>query len=210
MENDVVIPIYARIAMNIASRIANGDLPENSKIYGRSVMASEYGVSPETIRKSMKLLSDMEIVTIKQNSGTIVLSKEKAKIYIDRFGSENNPRFIKKRLSELIKKQEEVNHQIIKLANSITQDDCNYLESTPFENYQTEIIDGSPLIGCTLAELNFWQETRATVIAIRRAAHIILSPGPYMVLKKDDVIIYVGDISSVSAVNAFITGTIDS
>lgn len=207
MENDVVIPIYARIAMNIASRIVSGDLPEHTKIYGRSVMASEYGVSPETIRRALKLLEDMEIVNIKQNSGTIVLSKEKAKIYVERFGPQNNPRIIKKKLSELIRTQEEVNHQIIKLANSIVQEDKEYSVNTPLENYWSEILENSPLIGQTLAELNFWQETRATVVAVRREKQIILSPGPYVVFQKRDIIIYVGDVTCVNAVNEYIAGS---
>ncbi len=205
-----MIPTYARIAMNIASRIVSGDLTENTKIYGRSVMASEYGVSPETIRRAMKLLADMEIVEVKQNSGTIVLSKEKAGIYMERFGARNNPRFIKKKLSELVKKQEEINHQIIYLANSVVQTNDKYSESNPFQNYQAEILENSPVIGCTLAELNFWQETRATVIAVRRDGHIILSPGPYVVFQKGDVIIYVGDFSCVNAVNYYLQRKIES
>ena len=45
---DVVTPVYLQIAVDIASRIARGEFKENTKIYGRSVMSSEYGVSPET------------------------------------------------------------------------------------------------------------------------------------------------------------------
>lgn len=201
-----MIPIYARIAMSIATRIVKDELMENTKIYGRSIMASEYGVSPETIRRAMKLLSDMEIVETKQNSGTYILSKEKAQIYIERFGAQNNPRIIKKKISELVKKQEEINHQIIQLAKSIVQTNDKYLGSNSFQNYQAEIFEDSPVIGRTLAELNFWQETRATVIAISRDGRIVLSPGPYMVIQKGDVIIYVGDVSCVSAVNDYLEG----
>lgn len=199
-----MIPTYARIAMNIASRIVSGELTENTKIYGRSVMASEYGVSPETIRRAMKLLADMEIVEVKQNSGTVILSKEKAGVYIERFGVQNNPRIIKKKLSELVKKQEEINHQIIQLANSIVQTNDKYSENNPFQNYQAEVLEDSPVVGCTLAELKFWQETRATVIAVYRDGHIILSPGPYVVFQKGDVIIYVGDVTCVNAVNDYL------
>mgnify|MGYP000892165127 FL=1 len=80
MDNVVVAPVYAQIALDIALRISKGELKENSIVYGRSVMSSEYGVSPETIRRAMKLLEDMEIVGTKQNSGTVVLSSEKAKL----------------------------------------------------------------------------------------------------------------------------------
>lgn len=205
LEKDVVIPIYARIALDIATRIARGILKEQTKIYGRSVMSSEYGVSPETIRRAMKLLADMEIVEIKQNSGTVVLSVEKAQKYVDLFGEKNNPRLMKKKLSDLANKQKEINSQIIDIANSIVKMNDKYSETNPFQNYEAEIVKPSGMIGCTLAELNFWQETRATVIAIRRDNQIILSPGPYITFETGDSIIFVGDVTCVDAVNEYIT-----
>jgi len=71
-KDQIVSPVYSQIALDIALRIARGELKENTKVYGRSVMSSEYGVSPETIRRAMKLLEDMKIVETKQNSGTII------------------------------------------------------------------------------------------------------------------------------------------
>ena len=41
---------YLQIALDLVSIIAKEEFSEGSKIYGRSVMASEYNVSPETIR----------------------------------------------------------------------------------------------------------------------------------------------------------------
>lgn len=205
MEKDVVIPIYARIALDIATRIARGNLKENTKIYGRSVMSSEYGVSPETIRRAMKLLADMEIVEIKQNSGTVVLSVEKAQKYVEHFGEQNNPRMMKKKLSRLANKQKEINSQIIDIANSIVKMNDKYSETNPFQNYEAQIGKTSRMIGLTLAELNFWQETRATVIAIQRDNHIILSPGPYITFEPGDSIIFIGDVTCVDAVNEYIS-----
>ncbi len=47
MKQTVVTAQYLQIALDLASRIAGGELKEGSKIYGRSMMASEYGVSPK-------------------------------------------------------------------------------------------------------------------------------------------------------------------
>ena len=47
---------YLQIAADVASRVAAGDLPEGERLFGRSVMASEYGVSPETIRRDLEKL----------------------------------------------------------------------------------------------------------------------------------------------------------
>ena len=56
MRQAVIPSQYLQIALDLATRIARGELPEGSRIYGRSVMAPEYGVSPETIRRALRLL----------------------------------------------------------------------------------------------------------------------------------------------------------
>ena len=65
---------YLQIALDLATRIAQGELAEGSRIYGRSVLASEYGVSPETIRKALRLLADMKVVDVKPQSGAVAVS----------------------------------------------------------------------------------------------------------------------------------------
>ena len=50
MKQTVVPAQYLQIALDLAGRVARGELPEGSRVYGRSIMASEYNVSPETIR----------------------------------------------------------------------------------------------------------------------------------------------------------------
>ena len=203
MDNSVVAPVYAQIALDIALRISKGELKENSVLYGRSIMSSEYGVSPETIRRAMKLLEDMEIVGTKQNSGTVVLSSEKAKLYVAKFGEQNNIKSMQKKLTNLMTQQRAINKKIVDLAGSIIRINQRSSETNPFNNYEYNIPKNSGIIGQTLGELNFWQETRATVIAIRRGDKIILSPGPYVMFEADDTIIFVGDISSVGAVADF-------
>lgn len=204
MKNNIVAPVYAQIALDIALRIAKGELKENTKVYGRSIMSSEYSVSPETIRRAMKLLKDMHIVDIKQNSGAFVLSAENAKEYVAKFGEQNNIRSMQKKLINLIEQQKNTNQQIIDIADSILRINEKFSETNPFNNYEVVIPTNSGIIGHTLGELNFWQETRATVIAIRRGDQIILSPGPYVLFEAEDTIIFVGDISSIKAVTDFI------
>lgn len=203
-DNTIISPVYAQIALDIATRISNGELKENTKIYGRSIMSSEYGVSPETIRRSMKLLEDMKIVTVIKNSGTMVLSAENANLYVERFGEKNKMSLLQKKLNELIKHEVEVNQQIVEISSTIMRMNDKFSETNPFENYQIEIPPSSYLIGKTLAELNFWQETMATVIAVRREGTIILSPGPYVLFQEKDILIFIGDIKSVQAVKEYI------
>ncbi|MFA9381787.1 MAG: TrkA C-terminal domain-containing protein [Acetanaerobacterium sp.] len=202
MGNKIVPPVYSQIALDIAIRIVRGDLKENTKVYGRSVLSSEYGVSPETVRRAMRLLEDMKIVEIRQNSGALILSAENARQYVQRFGQQNDIRARQKKLDELLDQQKELGYRIAEVAGSIVRINETFLQTTPFPNYEAEIKQDSAVIGQTLGELKFWHQTAATVIAIRREDRIILSPGPYAALRAGDIIIFVGDVNSVEAVNA--------
>ena len=86
MENDS-LPQYMQIALSIAGRIAGGDVPEGTKISGRSKLSSEYNVSPETIRKAVRLLSDMRVVDVREKSGVYVLSADNARRYLHNAGA---------------------------------------------------------------------------------------------------------------------------
>lgn len=199
-------PIYSQIAFDIALRVARAELKENTKIYGRSVMSSEYGVSPETIRRSLKLLSDMGIVEVRHNSGAIILSREKAKQYILRFNEHKDVRMLQKQLKELILQQEKKNKEILNVTETLINTNEKFSKHNPFQIYEADVPSNSPLLGRSLTDLKFWQETGATIIAIRRDDKIILSPGPYAVLQELDILIFVGDISTVDSVKDFING----
>jgi K+/H+ antiporter YhaU regulatory subunit KhtT len=60
------------------------------------------------------------------------------------------------------------------------------------------------MIGKTISQMKFWQNTGGTIIAIRRDNSIVLSPGPYAELKNGDVIVVVGDEGTLNRVNNFL------
>ena len=105
MDNRITPPVYSQIALGIALRIAQGELQEKTKVYGRSVLASHYGVSPETIRRAMALLEDANVVEIRSKSGATILSAESAAKYVERFGAHNDIRDYQRRLRSLIREQ---------------------------------------------------------------------------------------------------------
>jgi K+/H+ antiporter YhaU regulatory subunit KhtT len=202
----IIAPVYSQIALDIALRIERGELKENTKIYGRSIMASEYGVSPETIRRAMALLEDTGVVEIRQNSGSVIISAEKARAYVKKFGERNEVRTYKQKLKELLAQQDSLSRSISETAGMLVRVNERFSQTTPFPNYETDVPNDSSVIGRTLGELRFWQQTSATVIAIRRKDQIILSPGPYAALMAGDTLIYIGDIKCPDAVNAFVQG----
>lgn len=77
-KHKIAEPIYQKIAIDIAAKIAAGKYKVGEKIYGRSMLSAHYAVSPETIRRSMFMLQDLGIVAIESGSGSTVLSAERA------------------------------------------------------------------------------------------------------------------------------------
>lgn len=204
LSDNVSTPAYLKIALDIASRIAKGEFKENSKIYGRSVMSSEYSVSPETIRRALKLLSDMHVVDIKQSSGTVVLSRKNAQEYIRHFKGQPNVRSLHLQLKNLITEQSMINKKIINISNLIARTSVRWSTSSPLKNFEIEVKRNSPVVGKSISDLNFWHVTGATIIAIRRDENLILSPGPYAVLSENDTIIFIGNQSAVDAVTTLV------
>ncbi|WP_040195918.1 TrkA C-terminal domain-containing protein [Candidatus Soleaferrea massiliensis] len=207
MSERIIQPQYLRIALDIASRVTRGELQENSKVYGRSVMASEYGVSPETIRRALKLLSDMQVVEIKPQSGVYILSADNAQKYIERFGKRVDLGQLQNQLKNMIAQHNELSRKISDTAAVISKIEESASIAAPFTNYEVKIEENSRVCGKNIGELQFWQATGATIIAIRREDNIILSPGPYAQLLAGDTVVFVGDLAAAEAAEKYIRET---
>ena len=206
MKGTVVPSQYLQIAMDLASRIAKGELPEGSRIYGRSVMASEYNVSPETIRRALRLLSDMKVVEVKPQSGVRVLSADSARRYMENFGEDTDVRSLRTQLKELMEEYEDLNRRTERVVTALIKSrDTFSAADDPLPNYEVQVPESSPLIGKSIGALKFWQSTGGTIVAIRRGQTVILSPGPYAELYSGDVIVLVGTPAAAEAARNFIT-----
>ena len=206
MRQAVVPAQYLQIALDLATRIAQGELPEGSRIYGRSVMASEYNVSPETIRKALRLLADMKVVEVKPQSGAVVLSADSARRYIENFDEGADVQSLRRQLKDLMAESAEVNRRMSETVSALVKSQETFAAADqPLPNYEVPVPQGSPLIGKNIGELQFWQSTGGTIVAIRRGQTVILSPGPYAELYAGDVIILVGSPAAAEAANRFVT-----
>ena len=202
MRQAVVPSQYLQIALDLATRIAQGELTEGSRIYGRSVLASEYGVSPETIRKALRLLADMKVVDVKPQSGAVVLSADSARRYIENFSEDADIHSLRLQLKALLAESAEVNRRMADTVSALVKGQDTFAAAgQPLPNYEVPVPKDSPLIG----ELKFWQSTGGTIVAIRRGQTVILSPGPYAELYSGDVIILVGSPSAAEAAHRLVT-----
>ncbi|MCK9288323.1 MAG: TrkA C-terminal domain-containing protein [Sphaerochaetaceae bacterium] len=198
-------PIYARIALDIANRIVNEELQEGRKLSGRSLMSSEYGVSPETIRRAFSLLEEQQVVAVYQNSGVRVVSKANAQHYIALHGNRDQTRELLAKMHELIESHERIGQELFSIVKTLVDSTERFAASNPFFTYECTIDPTSFLVDKTLGEVKFWQHTGATVIAIRRAGSILLSPGPKMKLEAEDTLVLVGAQQTRDIVVSFVS-----
>ena len=202
-----VVPSYLQIARDLAGRIARGELKEGSRIYGRSMMASEYNVSPETIRRALRLLADMKVVEVKPQSGAMILSSDNAKRYIENFGQSTDTQALCTQFKEMMAQSAELHRRIFDTATALVQSREPFAAANePLPNYEVAVPKGSPIIGQNIGSLKFWQSTGGTIVALRRGQTVILSPGPYAELYGGDIIILVGPPSAVEAAQHLVAG----
>lgn len=202
--NDAEYPQYQRIAYDIASRVASGEIPIRRKMSGRSLLASEYGVSPETIRRALKLLADMKVVETSAGSGVYAISQDNAKRYCMSREGEEERKGLELRFRELVTKHSDLSLEILDIASEMTRARQTTRQQMPY--YEEKIEPGSQLVGKSIGGLQFWQRTGATIVGIRRGKRVILSPGPKAELYDGDSIIFVGEKDAAELVKKLVSG----
>ena len=206
MKQSVVPSQYLQIALDLATRIAKGELAEGSRIYGRSVMASEYNVSPETIRRALRLLADMKVVEVKPQSGAKVLSADSARRYIENFEESADVHAMRAQLKSLLEEYEHLSRQLTETVTALIKSRETFAAAgEPLPNYEVPVPKDSPLIGKSIGALKFWQSTGGTIVAIRRGQTVILSPGPYAELYGGDIIVLVGSPAAAEAAHHLVS-----
>lgn len=188
------IPVYQSISLDIAHRIMNKQFLEGSKLSGRSLLAAQYHVSSETIRKAIGLLKEAGIVDVSQGKEISVVSHSKAAAYIEKHNRYAEPVYsLKQDLERMLKEKKRMDLKFEETILDITKSIDRFRNLTPYNPVEVEINPTSYVIGKTIADIKLWQNTGATIIAIRRDTGILISPGPYIQLQENDCIVVVGD-----------------
>ncbi len=197
-------PVYQQIAVDIASKIASGKYPVGEKIKGRTTLAGYYNVSPETIRKAVCILEDVGVVLVRVGVGIEVISAEKAKEYLSKYSDVSNLNSIKKNILEIIQDQNEQAKRLKDTVNELLDCTERFKDLNPFTPFEIEITKEAKYLNKTVSEINFWQNTMATIIAIKRNGKIILSPGSYATLKENDILYIIASEESYNRVKMFL------
>ena len=110
-------------------------------------------------------------------------------------------------LKELIEKNNDINKRRYELLSMLikTQNTISYVKSR-FPDYEVKISSDSKIIGKNIGSIRCWQNTNATIIAIKRGQSVIVSPGPDAELYQDDTIVFVGTAAAAEKVKSYING----
>jgi K+/H+ antiporter YhaU regulatory subunit KhtT len=199
----ITIARYLKIAVDIAARIVAGDLEVGEKIKGRSVLSTEYNVSPETIRRAMSILSDKDVVEVNIGSGITVLSREKAVEFVKSFKEDESISELNLNLHTLFEKRKEIDEEISDMTKRII-DMYKYMRSDLITPVEISLPDDSHVIGQSIGALQIWHNTGATIIGVVQNNNVIISPGPYYEFASHDNVLIVGDENVIERFNMFI------
>lgn len=199
----IVPPKYQQIAVDLAGKIVDQQYKIGGKVYARSSLASQYGVSSETARRAINVLSDMNIVEVTKGSGVVIKSYENAVKFIQQYKDIRTLHDLK---VDILKKVEGQIDECFVLKDKVEElvDRIEHFKSTnPFVPFEIQISADTPHLNKTSSDVNFWHNTSATIIAIKRGNELLMSPGPYAMFTENDVIYFVGDESSYERVYHF-------
>ena len=196
---------YEQIAVDLAGKIAHNEYKAGTKLYGRSTLAGQYNVSPETIRRAVALLQSMNIVEVVAGRGIMVINKDAARQYLENFNQRKGLAQAQHEFTELLEKRREldlaIEHQIKKIM-TFSSRLINILPKVE----EAEISKSSPLINKSLKEVSFRAHTGATVLAVERRGEEYLSPDSEMVINEGDILVYIGAEGCKEKVDSLIRG----
>ncbi|MFP3917663.1 TrkA C-terminal domain-containing protein [Lysinibacillus telephonicus] len=207
MENkniQVKQPKYQKIAADIASKIVEKKYLVGEKIYARSSLASQYGVSSETARRAIAVLQDLEIVEATKGSGVMIKSYEKAAQFVHQFLEVQSIYQVQLEMLESIKRQREELNVLQETTERLVSRTERFKSVNPFVPFQVEILENSPFISQSIGTINFWQNTMATIVGIRRGDELLISPGPYATFQEHDIIYFIGNDECLERVQKFL------
>ena len=183
---------YIKIAQDICGRILVGEYQEGMMLKGRSVLASFYNVSPETIRKAVNLLAKEKIVEIKRGVGIFVDSALHAQQFADKWKDKTLVQNKYANLLNLLEEKKQLD-EAIDVAIKDMRDSFTYQTKEAVQLQEIMIPLDSWLDSKKIGDVYFYNYTEATIVAVvtKEEGRADTSPGPDYVLHGGDKLIFV-------------------
>lgn len=185
------VPSYMKIAIDIAHSISDGQYREGDLLHIRTALVGKYGVSAETVRRAINILGDVGVVDIRKNFGVYVLSEKKALQFMLDMGDFGT---LTSLVDSLQKKMKAAIDNITSMQDTLidlTTRIGHYSKLSSISPRKLQLSSACLYLGKTIADIQLWQHTGATIIAIQHGNGLTLSPGPSYRFVIDDILYYV-------------------
>lgn len=189
---------YEKIALDIAYSIINEEWKIGEMVMGRSTLSGKYSVSPETIRRALKLLEELQVVHVIEKKGILIKSKEAADTFIKEYKSKDRILSLREDIIKLMEEKKVIEKQVLEHMDSVIEQAMLLRNIGIIYPLELKISEKSHLVGKSIGEVRFWDHTGATIIGINRSGHLYLSPGPKLVFFTNDIILYVANDTNIS------------
>ncbi len=199
----IVTPKYQQIAVDIAAKIVDKHYAIGGRVYARSALAIQYGVSSETARRAINVLSDMDIVEVTKGSGVVIKSYENAVRFIKQYKDIQTLHDLKTKILKSVDQMIDDNYTLKDQVGELVERIERFKSINPFVPFEIQVTADTPYLDKTSSDVNFWHNTAATIIAIKRGNELLMSPGPYAKFRENDVVYFVGDESAYERVFHF-------
>lgn len=167
------------------------------------MLAGQYNVSPETIRRAVALLQSVHIVQVEAGRGIIVKDREKAVDYVEKFNQRKGLMAAQQEFAELLLKRQALDAEIEQQIKKILSYTSRMATLLPRVD-DIYVPEESPLVGKSLQEVDFRNQTGATVLAVERGSEEYLTPKSSDPIRANDILIFVGDEGSKAKVEALV------
>ena len=204
MKHNNSAPVYKTIALDIANQIVKGDIKANEKISGRSTLASMYNVSPETIRRAIALIEEMNVVSSAKGSGIEVISVSNAEKFIMKNKDKEYIATLKENIFKIIDKRKDLDSELEGNIDKLLDLTNRFRNISPFTLIEVDIKSNCKFIGKSVSQVNFWQRTKVTIVAYRKENEIIVSPGPEYIFTPGDILVVIGSKDTYEKVYDFL------
>ncbi len=199
---------FEKIAVDIAYSIVNGEWAVGDIIMGRSTLSGKYSVSPETIRKAVKLLEEFGVVQVVDKKGIVVLSSEAAHNYVQENKAKDKILNLREEIRSLVDQKSRIDQIIYQKVDSVIEQAMLLRNMGIIYPLETKVEEHSHVVGKTIGQVRFWEHTGSTIIGVNRMGHLYLSPGPKLVFFSGDIILYVGNAhDNTDQVNRFVNAS---
>ncbi len=196
-------PRYLEIAIDLAQQIKQRKIKTGQKLKGRSLAASHYNVSPETIRKSLHLLAEFQIITIKDKSGAFVESRDAAIDFLAFYRKRRKVDQTFQTISELIQTRKRVDRELEHQLKTIKNHVHTAQTTIPIEHFAVTLHADHDLVGTPAGDTDWPSTSGATLFGVESVSRGILSSVPR------DYVFQAGDVLHFSGTYEISQKTID-